>query len=181
MSQKLYFIGAVAALSTLAGAACAQNAGGDWTGPYAGIQFGHGEFSGERALSGVDGNDRVFGLHIGYLHDYGGWVSGVEIDHDQTSIDIAGFAKIDDITRLKLKAGLDIGRWLPYGTAGTTRVNTSVGDDTGSFYGFGLSYLATDSFVIGAEYLQHDFDELGGQLGLDTRASTFTIRASFRF
>ncbi|QJF50944.1 outer membrane protein [Roseobacter ponti] len=155
---------------------------GTWTGAYGGVQLGYGDVSGDGALDGVDGNDNLYGVHIGYNYDYGNWVSGIELDYDDADIDIGGgAATVDDVTRLKLKAGYDMGNWLPYATAGAAHADTTAGSDTGSFYGLGVSYQATERWLVGAEVLRHNFSDLGGTSGLDADADTFTVRASLRF
>ncbi|WP_300030994.1 outer membrane beta-barrel protein [uncultured Roseobacter sp.] len=156
--------------------------GGQWTGGYAGAQLGYGDVSGDGALDGVDGDDTLYGIHLGYNYDYGAWVSGIELDYDEADIDIGGgAATVEDVTRLKLKAGYDMGRWLPYATAGAARVNTTAGDDTGPFYGVGVAWQATEQFTIGTELLRHNFSDLGNATGADADATTLTVRASFRF
>ncbi|TMM54854.1 outer membrane protein [Sulfitobacter sabulilitoris] len=163
-----------------------QNVGGEWGGFYGGLQLGYADVSGDDALDGVEGDNGTYGLHLGYNYDFGQWVVGGELDYDKLDVDLeAGGAPIgqtvDDVTRLKLKAGYDLGRSMVYATAGAARVNTTVGDDTGAFLGLGYSYQLTDQFVMTGEYLHHEFSDLGDNAGFDADADTFTVRASFRF
>ncbi|WP_375227989.1 outer membrane protein [Roseobacter sp. S98] len=156
--------------------------GGQWTGAYAGAQLGYGDVSGDGTLDGVDGDDTLYGVHLGYNYDFGAWVSGVEFDYDEADIDIGtGAATVEDVTRLKVKAGYDMGRWLPYATAGAARVNTTAGDDTGPFYGLGVAWQATERVTVGTELLRHNFSDLGNAAGADADATTLTVRASLRF
>lgn len=107
---------------------------------------------------------------------------GGELDYDQADIDLnAGAASIDSIARLKLKGGYDLGNTLIYATAGVARADTSVGDETGPFAGLGISYKVTDRYTIGAEVLEHRFDDVGGIAGNDLDATTITLRGSLRF
>ena len=106
---------------------------GTRTGAYGGVQPGYGDVSSDAALDGGDGNDNLFGVHIGCSYDYGSWVSGIELDQDDAGIDLgAGAATVDDVTRLKLKACNDIGNWTPCANAGAAHADTTAGSDTGS-------------------------------------------------
>lgn len=160
--------------------------GGNWTGFYAGAQIGNLDADGENGLAGIGGDDTSYGLHAGYNYDFGAWVVGGEIDYDDANVDLdqAGVAtgnSIDSVTRAKLRGGYDFGRTLVYGTVGVADVDTSLGDDTGDFYGVGVSYKATEQVIISGEYLKHSFSDLGGAAGLDADADTFTVRASWQF
>lgn len=152
---------------------------GEWTGFYTGLQLGYADVDGEGAL---DGNDTSYGFHAGYDYDLGDWVIGGEVDYDQTDVDLgAGDASLDSVARLKLKGGYDLGNTLIYATAGAARADTSVGDETGPFAGVGVTYKVTERYTVGAELLQHRFDDLGGIAGNDVDATTFTVRGALRF
>lgn len=162
------------------------NTGGDWTGFYAGIQLGNLDVDGESALDGVGGDDTTYGIHAGYNYDFGRWVVGGELDYDDASVDLEAAGapigeQIDSVWRAKLRGGYDFGPALLYATAGLAEVDTSVGDDSGSFYGLGLSYKITDQIILGGEYLRHSFSDIGGNNGFDAEADTFSIRATFQF
>ncbi|MEP2641737.1 outer membrane beta-barrel protein [Roseobacter sp.] len=156
--------------------------GGNWTGFYAGAQVGNLDVDGEGGLAGANGDDTSFGLHAGYNYDFGTWVVGGELDYDDASIDLSGgTASVDSVWRAKLRGGYDFGRTLVYATAGLAEIDTSVGNDTGDFYGLGVSYKATEQFIVSGEYLVHDFSSLGGASGIDADADSFSIRASWQF
>lgn len=153
--------------------------GTDWTGGYGGLQLGYADVDGD---AGLTGDDTTFGLHVGYDWDFGDYVIGAEFDYDSTDIDLnGGAASIDDVMRLKVKGGYDLGDTLVYATAGAARADTSVGNETGPFIGLGLAYRINDSYTIGAELLEHRFDDVGGTAGADVDVTTFNLRASFRF
>ena len=84
------------------------------------------------------------------------------------------------MARLKLRAGYDFGRTLGYVTAGVADMDTSLGSETGEFYGIGVNYQISDRYTVGAELLEHNFDDISGS-GVDADATTLTLRGSIRF
>ena len=159
----------------------------DWTGFYVGGQLGYGEASGaDEDVSGGLG-----GLHAGYLYDLGQWVIGGELDYDWADMsDTFGGAevKVDEIARLKLIGGYDLGNGLLYATAGAfnANLNASVGsletnvDDNGWLAGIGYKHKFTENWVGGVEALYHkasDFDDSGE----DLKIKTLTARISYKF
>ena len=152
----------------------------DWTGFYTGLQFGYGDVDSDSGQ--LDGDNGLYGFHAGYDYDLGNYVIGAELDYDKADIDLGGgAANIDSIARLKFKGGYDFGDTLLYATAGAARADTSVGDETGPFIGLGMTYRVTDRYTVGAELLQHQFDDVGGIAGNDLDATTLTVRGSIRF
>lgn len=151
--------------------------GGDWSGFYGGIQLGRLDVDGTGA---ADGDDTTFGLHAGYDYDFGQFTFGGEIDTDFGDVDLGGAATVDNVARLKLRAGYDLGRTLIYATGGAARVDTSLGGETGEFLGLGVAYQITDQFVLGGELLEHRFDDIAGS-GVDADATSLNVRGSFRF
>ena len=94
--------------------------GSDWTGFYAGGQLGYGQV--ETPAFSEDQDDLIYGLHAGYNYDLGNFVVGAEIDYDWTQIGDSGSGiDLDNVARLKLRAGYDAGQFLPYITAGMAR------------------------------------------------------------
>ncbi|WP_375264035.1 outer membrane protein, partial [Palleronia sp.] len=84
----------------------------DWTGPYVGLQLGTGSVD-------SDGADEVdistAGVQAGYLYDMGRFVLGGELDYANVNFDDDSTFDADgNIARLKLRAGYDAGRVLPY-------------------------------------------------------------------
>ncbi|WP_299552729.1 outer membrane beta-barrel protein [uncultured Tateyamaria sp.] len=154
-----------------------QTFGGDWTGGYAGLQLGYGDVDGS---GDADGDDILYGAHVGYRYDFGTFVLGGELDYDFADIDLNGAADVDSVARLKLQAGYDFGRTLGYFTAGVADLDTSIGSETGEFYGIGVAYQINDRYTVGAELLEHSFDDIDGS-GVDADATTLTVRGSIRF
>ena len=171
--------------------------GTDWTGFYAGGQLGfgsvEGDLDGDDPITG-DENGLLYGVHAGYLYDFGNLVLGGEVDFDGSNIEPevgdASF-EVDSVARAKVLLGYDAGQFLPYVTGGVAQLSTSSDDieplDTdgdGTFAGIGVKYLLSDSIMLGAEVLQHQFDEYASVVAdddLDVEATTATLRASFRF
>ncbi|WP_293577411.1 outer membrane beta-barrel protein [Phaeobacter sp.] len=155
-------------------------AGSDWTGGYVGGQIGQLDAN---TSNGLSGDDIAYGVHLGYNYDFGQFVLGGELDYDATDTDLggaAGGATVDSVARAKLKAGYDFGPVLAYVTGGVARADTSVGSDSGDFYGIGVAYRISDDWTVGGEVLEHDFDNLGGT-GIGADATTVSLRASFNF
>ncbi len=157
--------------------------GADWTGFYAGGQLGYANVS--TPAFGADADGLTYGVHAGYLYDFGTLVVGGEVEYDRAddiSEPASGIA-LDSVTRLKLRAGYDAGAWQPYAVIGAARAETSgalVTDDDGAFAGLGLDYALSDRMRVGAEVLQHQFKDYGGS-GTDIDATTLNARVSFQF
>lgn len=155
----------------------------DWSGFYAGAQLGYGDVDSNGGA--LDGNGNLYGVHAGYRWDFGQYVAGAELDWDSADIDLgAAGDTLDDVARLKLMAGADLGRALVYGTAGAAQASATVGgvglSDTGYFYGAGVDYSVNDRWAVGGEVLQHNFSDFDGS-GVDLDATTVSARVSLRF
>jgi outer membrane immunogenic protein len=155
----------------------------DWSGGYVGAQLGYGDVS---ASSGAGDNDGVIGgLHAGYLYDFGQFVAGAELDFDLMDIDLGATGDVENVARLKLIAGVDMGQTLFYATGGVARAkvgNVGGGSDTDNGYvlGLGVAYAVSDQMTVGAEILGHRFDDFAGT-GIDVDATAVTARVSYRF
>jgi opacity protein-like surface antigen len=150
----------------------------DWTGFYVGgqlgVAFGDADFasSDESVIGGVT---------LGYDHDFGQWVLGGALDYDFTDIDIAPGSALEEIFRLKVRAGPKIGRGLLYGTGGYAYADSdNMGDEDGWFIGGGYEYMVNDRFSVGGEVLYHEFDGFDGTNN-DVDVTTVQVRATFRF
>jgi outer membrane immunogenic protein len=164
-------------------AAAPAHQGRDWTGFYAGAQLGYADLDSNGA--GLDGDGPVVGVHGGYRYDFGQAVIGAELDYDFADIDLgADLGTLDEVGRVKLMAGADLGRALVYGTAGYAQAKATVGgadlSGDGAFGGFGVDYAINDSFTVGSEVLFHSFDDFD-DTGVDLDATTVTARVGFRF
>ncbi len=160
----------------------------DWTGFYAGAQYGQGSADVEGFGISVDAGDfDAYGLHAGYLRDFGQYVLGGELSYDRVEPDEGG--EDGDLLRLKARAGADLGRFLPYITIGYGRLSADVeGEDLsedGFLYGIGADYKVTDAISLGLEYTKQDFKDVledeTGVSGIDLDADLIQIRASYHF
>lgn len=155
----------------------------DWTGFYGGASLGYGDVTGSNTI-GDDMNGLTFGAHAGYMFDLGAFVLGAEaeimgadITDDSIGLDL------ESVLRAKVRAGYDAGAFLPYATAGYARLTTTGAIDDGGdgfFFGAGVDYRLGTNVLLGAEVLQHEFDDYAGS-GIDVSATTFGARVSYQF
>ena len=152
---------------------------GDWTGGHIGAQLGYG-----RAKSGgASDNGSLYGLRAGYDHDFGKWVLGANIDWNKDNMNLTATDKLDQMSHIGLRAGMDMGRTLVYVTGGAARakVENAVGStsDNGYYGGIGADYAVNDRWTVGGELLSHHFDNFGG--GSSLNATTAALNVGFRF
>ncbi|MFZ1469326.1 MAG: outer membrane beta-barrel protein [Paracoccaceae bacterium] len=155
----------------------------DWSGFYAGAQLGYGDVSSSPA--GLDGNGAIGGVHAGYRWDLGTTVIGIEGDYDTASIDLGvGADTLDNVARLKLIGGADLGKTFLYATGGVAYADATIGgvgrSDNGYFLGIGMDYAISDSWTVGGEVLGHRFNDFDGS-GIDVDATTVQAKVSYRF
>ncbi len=195
-TRKVTMIGATfAALAAVAAVpAAAQQAtlteqsvstmgNGDWTGLYGGVSLGYGDVTGSTVL-GDDINGTTYGVFAGYQRDLGSVVFGGELEWSGTewTDDTIGL-DVDSVARAKVRVGYDAGAFLPYATIGAAQVATSGAvddDDTGMFFGAGVDYSLGNGIILGAEVLQHEFDDYA-DTGIDVSATTITARVAYSF
>ena len=159
--------------------------GNDWTGFYVGGQIGYGKLDSDSIDAPTDPDGAIYGVHAGYNYDLGNIVVGGEVDYDLTDISTTvPEVDVDSVARLKARVGYDGGAFMPYLTAGVAQLQTSGGldgDTNGSFAGLGLSYMMSDTLILGGEVLQHQFEDVADNDGVDIDATTLSLRASFKF
>lgn len=154
----------------------------NWTGPSVGVQLGYGDVSTSGAAT-LNGDDVLLGLRAYYDYDLGDVIVGGGLQYDTADIDLGTTTTIDAITRVALRAGVDLGSNWAYGTAGWARAETSnpaVGDSDGWFAGVGYEVFVANNVTVGAEVLYHEFDSFN-LAGLDAEATTAALSVNFRF
>ena len=174
--------------------------GSDWSGAYVGGQLGFGTLTLEDDNSTAETDEfdgATYGLHAGYMFDFGGVVVGAEVDFDATQITIEDDVEatndgvdVSSVVRGKLRVGYDAGRFLPYVTAGVAQVRLNADNEAvdagvddsynGRFVGIGANYMVSDRFMVGIEALRHDFDDTP-VADISTEVNTISLRGSIRF
>ncbi|MEO0372802.1 MAG: porin family protein [Pseudomonadota bacterium] len=153
--------------------------GPDWTGFYGGAQLGYANI--DSNAPGVDGDGFIAGLIAGYDYDFGNAVLGVGLDYDFLDVGIAPGVSVDNVFRVKVRGGFEVGQGLIYATGGYAQADAStLGSEDGYFIGAGYDYLISDQFSVGGEILYHEFDNYGPTT-IDVDATTFQVRGAFRF
>lgn len=156
--------------------------GSDWTGGYAGLQYGKGngknEFSSPKSSDSFDVDG--YGIHGGYLHDFGQLVAGSELDFNKVEDDNS---KVD-LWRLRGRVGYGAGRFMPYVTLGAAHISGNNNKDfseTGISYGIGTDFKVTEKFTVGAEYSRVSFDKIKDLSDKDMDINLIQIRGAFHF
>jgi outer membrane immunogenic protein len=161
-----------------------------WEGGYVGAQLGYayGDFDLDNATDGDSDDDGVIGgINAGYLWSLdNGWYVGPEFQYDwadKLSVTDGGDSiSFDEIARLKLVAGREVGNGLLYGSGGIAYSELdSAGDvfdgfdgsDTNWVIGLGYDYRVGENWTVGAEYQYHDFDDLN--------VNTLHLKTAYRF
>lgn len=165
----------------------------DWTGFYGGVQIGGVDLSLglPEFMEGIDGlhigaDGHHYGLHAGYLRDYGQFVAGAELSYDKADDFDLPFNLEGELIRAKLLAGYDSGKFLPYAAISFARLDGEFEgeswDGTGFGYGAGAKFLATPRVMLGIEWMTNEFDldVIEGQ-DLDLDFGTISLSASYRF
>ena len=149
----------------------------DWTGAYGGLSLGYADIS---TSAGDQGEGATYGATLGYDYDFGNFVLGGAVDYDFADIDVGG-TTVENLARLKLRAGYEMGRGLLDATGGAAQASlANRGEDTGYFAGIGYEHMLTDKVSIGGEVLYHAFDDFNGS-GIDVEATTAAAKVNFRF
>ncbi|GHF42971.1 outer membrane protein [Seohaeicola zhoushanensis] len=165
--------------------------GSFWEGGYVGAQLGYtfGKFD----LGGsFDENSVIGGLTAGYLFNLGnGWYMGPEFQYDWADVTVTdpgtgNTATFDNMARLKLIGGKEMGNGLLYGSLGYaygdfSGVGTFFDGSANSYVvGVGYDWRVADNWTVGAEYMFHSFDDVGNGGG-DVDFNTVHLKATYRF
>jgi len=165
---------------------------GDWAGGYIGGQIGYAYSDFSLNVSNFDSDSVIGGLTAGYLWALGsGWYLGPELQYDWANLTITdpatnSTATFNEMARLKVIAGYEIGQGLLYGSIGYAYANfDGVGtffDGSGDSYviGLGYDYAIDANWTIGGEYMFQSFKGIGSGGG-DVDVNTVYIKATYRF
>ncbi len=157
---------ATVALSILAASAASAT---DWTRGYAGAHLGHPDID-----AGGGAGDRVgYGLNAGNDYDFGDWVLGRALDHEQPHT-AYGDSDADYPSRGKLRMGYDFGGALGYLVTGPA------GSKPDAYVGLGVSVRMSPHWRISGEYLYQNVSDIGAR-GMDAEIRSLTLRAAFQF
>lgn len=151
----------------------------DWSGFYAGAQWGKGnaklKFDGDSAKTDID----AYGVHAGYQKDFGKYVLGGEFAYDR--VDPKDIDSKGDLYRLRARAGYDLGRVMPYVTLGAAHYKDDDFSETGLTYGIGADFKVTDRVTLGAEYSRTNFKDVADIKGADVDSNLVQLRAAYHF
>ncbi|WP_341366280.1 porin family protein [Yoonia sp. BS5-3] len=168
----------------------------DWSGGYAGLNFGTTtgdlDFFDTDVAQELDDGTTV-GVFAGYQVQSGAFVYGGEVAIFNTSdAFVTGFSESEisePMFDFKARGGYTIDDVLLYGLLGmSSGIYTNLPDDewdvSGLNYGIGAEYIIGDKFVVGAEYLVRDLEgdnpDGGGQT-VQIDFDTLSFRASYKF
>lgn len=185
----------VEAAPVVAAPAPAPAAAPFWEGAYVGGQVGYaftdfdfGDLTDAVTEFDTSDNGLIGGITLGYLWSLNnGWYLGPEFQYDRadltaTDADTGATIDFDEIARLKLIAGYEIGNGLAYGSAGVAYssldngsdiIDGFDGSDTNYVVGFGYDHRVGENWTIGGEYQYHDFDDLN--------LNTVHLKVAYRF
>ncbi|MEJ6391166.1 outer membrane protein [Gymnodinialimonas ulvae] len=167
--------------------AFAQSTGDTWAGNYLGVQLGNRLESSftldsapglEEELDGIQG-----GGHFGFRRQRDAFVYGAEIEFLVSEPDLGGTDTRVTTSRIGGTFGYDLGRFLPYGTAGIGRMTfqdtIGFGDTSsfGTFGGLGVLYSLGQSTDIGVEAVRESYQNFNE--GADNSVTQTTLSAQF--
>ncbi|MGB0959201.1 MAG: outer membrane protein [Halocynthiibacter sp.] len=181
----------VAVLVGLVGTTGSATAERSWTGAYAGLDFIKSDLDVKFKGTNFDFDPSGYGVHAGYLHDFGNFVLGGEVDVARTKYTFgsgatAGRSKQNQ-RAIKAILGYSFGKFMPYATVGLfnqSSVSSATGQkisNSGTVYGLGLSYQATESIRVGLTYSKHVVKNLNNISGLDAHRKDIGLRVSYSF
>lgn len=170
-----------------------------WTGFTAGVEAGY-SWSNDEIVTGApaacifgpdctaEGSGGIYGGYIGYNHQYGSIVGGVEAGYTRIDTDFndASGVSIADAWTIKGRLGYVKDRFQVYGLLGASRVSTEspiailAASDWGLVYGAGLDVGITENIYAGFQYTRHQFTNFAG-LGIDAEMDNVMLRIGYLF
>lgn len=185
----IYQFGAGDGVASAHGTGHSSRASPGWDGFYLGGIYGDVDATSRQDNSfpattgdyGIDGSH--YGLVAGYNWSHSRLVYGIEGDISTADVDgqtnnvcgnLGCFTEINWLATIRARLGVDLGRFLPYATAGVaigevevgTRVPINPGErlndddvNTGFVWGAGVDFKATDRIALKFEYLRADLGD----------------------
>ena len=152
----------------------------DWSGLYAGINIG----AGETALPAAYSFNNV-GAHLGYNHDLGNFVLGVNLSHDVVNFEPEALVSRSSATYLMARVGYDLDDWMPYIGIGVSK-NSFVDEPTGTSvsdalrgYEIGVTYRINDTMNVGLGHIRMQSDDFDGLSELELNTTRLSVSYSF--
>lgn len=157
-----------------------------WTGFYAGATGGYAwmsdiDYSFAPPLRS-SGEDWVYGVYAGYLHQFGNFVVGAEGEFLNLDIQFEGLPVFaEESYSVRARGGYAFDDFLVTGHAGMSYVTTNIGlEDWAWTVGLGLDYAVTDNIVVGASY-SHMWSDSYDDTLIDAKIDTLTARLGIKF
>jgi outer membrane immunogenic protein len=155
-----------------------------WGGIYAGVSVGYGFL---KDTIPAQGKDWIYGGFVGYNHQWGNFVAGVEGGIDRADIlfdDGSGIAS-EYIYTGRVRAGWGNDKVFIYGSLGAehgTTINLPPANskDTALQLGGGFEYAVTDKVAVGTDYTYTKYKEFG-DLPLDVTTQRLQARLIYTF
>lgn len=164
---------------------------GDWAGVYAGASLNYDSAVTTYYDTDYDMNDFGVGAFVGYNHQMGNTVVGIELAANlgtATNYDSYNYS-LDSTVDLKAKFGVDVNGILVYALAGGsyTRAGTYGYYDYNDFginVGGGAAMKVTKDISVGAEYVyrlsQRSYEQSDYE-GMEVNSGTLSLRAAYHF
>lgn len=170
-----------------------------WTGFTGGVEAGYSWQSDETlappcfdADCAAEGDGGIYGAFIGYNHQMGSFVGGIEASYTSigNEFDDGSQVKVDGAWAIKGRIGFAMDRFHAYGLIGATHASTSVpaaspfqmlaDSDWGLVYGAGLDVAITENIFGGLQYTHHQFSDFAG-LGIDADMDNVMVRIGYKY
>ena len=165
----------------------------DWTGIYAGASLAYGDGDIDYWDDNYDIDGGLAGAFMGFNHDFGQTVVGVEAAFHGAAV--SGLSDGDEDYRVQsvidvhVRAGYDGGDWLLYALAGGS-VSTWKASDNESYTEFGINVgagveaMVTENISVGLELVHRfgtgSYDQVGYN-GSNVDLTTVSLRSAWHF
>jgi len=162
----------------------------EWSGGYAGAQIALAWAEQQTPRGDVEADGSAFGVHAGYLFDFGRFVAGAELSWSllrDMEVDGTSISRDGNVLDGWLIGGYDLDRFLPYAFVGVSRMSLDADDifddekGTGVAYGLGAKFRASDKLMLGIDWTKREYGNFDDIENFDLDTSTLDLGVSFRF